>query len=404
MPTPVRPVTDISIDSVVVRPGRRPVANLDVLCESIGHIGLLNPISISTENVLMAGRNRLEACRKLGWETIPAIVFSLDDIDAQLAEIDENLIRNELSILERSEQLLRRKKLYEGRPGVAKHGGDRKSAEAKSNGNDFRSIRSFSADTAAKTNVTERTVRQEVQIAEDIADDVRDKIRDTPLADNKVELVRLSRLPEHEQRKTAEKITSGEARTVKEARRVEVANQISKEPAPPPVGPFRVIVIDPPWKYENRSGDATHRGVCPYPDMTLDEINALPVPALAHDDCILWLWTTNAFLRDALSCLDAWGFKGKTVLTWVKHRMGLGDWLRGQTEHCIFAVRGKPVVTLTNQTTALFGPVREHSRKPDEFYELVDSLCPGSKIEMFARQERAGWTSWGAEKRLFEVA
>jgi N6-adenosine-specific RNA methylase IME4 len=118
----------------------------------------------------------------------------------------------------------------------------------------------------------------------------------------------------------------------------------------------------------------------------------------------LWLWTTNAFLREAFECLDAWGFKNKTVLTWVKDRMGLGNWLRGQTEHCLVAVKGKPIVTLTNQTTALSAPMREHSRKPDEFYALVESLCPGNRLEMFARQSRDGWQSCGAEHELFDAA
>ena len=98
------------------------------------------------------------------------------------------------------------------------------------------------------------------------------------------------------------------------------------------------------------------------------------------------------------------GLSKETILTWVKHRMGLGDWLRGRTEHCLMAIRGKPVVTLTNQSTALDGPMREHSRKPDEFYTLVESLCPGNKCELFARQPREGWTTTGAEAAKFEAA
>jgi N6-adenosine-specific RNA methylase IME4 len=131
--------------------------------------------------------------------------------------------------------------------------------------------------------------------------------------------------------------------------------------------------------------------------MTTDEICALPVPGLAHEDSVLWLWATNAHLRDAFRVLDAWGFQQKTVLTWVKDRMGTGDWLRGQTEHCVLALRGNPVVTLTNQSTVLDAPRGEHSEKPEEFYRLVESLCPGSKLEMFARTPRPGWAQWGNE-------
>jgi N6-adenosine-specific RNA methylase IME4 len=131
--------------------------------------------------------------------------------------------------------------------------------------------------------------------------------------------------------------------------------------------------------------------------MTLAAIAALPVEAMAHDDAVLWLWTTNAFLDEAFDVVRAWGFQPKTVLTWAKDRMGVGDWLRGQTEHCLLAARGHPTITITGQTTLLHGPVREHSRKPDEFFALVEALCPGSKVELFAREARPGWQAWGAE-------
>ena len=81
---------------------------------------------------------------------------------------------------------------------------------------------------------------------------------------------------------------------------------------------------------------------------------------------------------------------------------GVGDWLRGQTEHCLLAVRGKPIVQLTNQTTVLYGKAREHSRKPDEFYQLVEALCPATdRRELFAREKRAGWVTDAAEESMF---
>ena len=175
------------------------------------------------------------------------------------------------------------------------------------------------------------------------------------------------------------------------------AESIRAEPPALPQGPFRVIVVDPPWKYDARADDDTHRSANPYPSMTIDQIKALDVAGLAGRDCVLWLWTTNAHMRVAFDVLDAWGFKFKTILTWVKDRMGTGDWLRGKTEHCLMAVRGKPTIELTNQTTALQGPLRKHSQKPEEFYQLVESLCPGSKLEMFARQKREGWVRHGNE-------
>jgi N6-adenosine-specific RNA methylase IME4 len=162
---------------------------------------------------------------------------------------------------------------------------------------------------------------------------------------------------------------------------------IRKEPPPlPGNGPYRVIVADPPWPYEKRQEDPSHRGVYSYPAMPIAQICALDVRSLAHDDAILWLWTTNAHMREAFAVLDAWNFEPKTILTWVKNKMGLGDWLRGQTEHCLMAVRGKPTVELTDQTTAFHAPAREHSRKPTEFYQFVEQLCPAPRYaDLFSR-------------------
>src|SRR5262249_25939838 len=144
-------------------------------------------------------------------------------------------------------------------------------------------------------------------------------------------------------------------------RRLKVARQaelIRAEPPPlPGNGPYRVIVCDIPWPYE-RDADPSHRASSPYLTGSLADICQLPGPSIAAPDCILWLWVTNHHMREAFEVLDAWGFKDKTILTWIKDKMGLGDWLRGQTEHCIMAVRGKPVVTLSNQTTALHAPMR----------------------------------------------
>ena len=180
-----------------------------------------------------------------------------------------------------------------------------------------------------------------------------------------------------------------------------LAEEIRANPVVTPDGRYQVIVADPPWKYDSRSEDTTHRGKNMYPEMTVPEICKLPVGTLAQDNCILWLWTTNAFMRGAYECLDAWGFQEKTILTWDKVNMGLGDWLRNVTEHCIVAVKGRPVVSLTNQTTMIREARREHSRKPEAFYSLVEALCPGSKLEMFARAQREGWAAWGAESTKF---
>jgi N6-adenosine-specific RNA methylase IME4 len=133
--------------------------------------------------------------------------------------------------------------------------------------------------------------------------------------------------------------------------------------------------------------------------MTIGEICAVKVADIAHDDCILWLWVTNYYMRHGFEALAVWGFEPKTILTWDKGRLGNGDWLRGQTEHAILAIRGKPVVTLTNQTTLLRASWRGHSVKPVEFYELVESLCPAPRYaDLFSRyQHSERWDCHGDE-------
>jgi N6-adenosine-specific RNA methylase IME4 len=135
--------------------------------------------------------------------------------------------------------------------------------------------------------------------------------------------------------------------------------------------------------------------------MTIDEICALPVASLAAKDSIVWLWTTNFhMLNGAPKVLDAWGFEPRTILTWVKtDNIRLGLWLRGQTEHCILATRGKPTVELTNQSTALLAPARGHSIKPVEFYDLIERLCPAPRYaDLFSRyRHNDKWDCHGDE-------
>ena len=168
-----------------------------------------------------------------------------------------------------------------------------------------------------------------------------------------------------------------------------------------PEGVFEVIAIDPPWPYDNtyNAAHAAGRSGCKYPSMSIEELKGLELPAAR--DCVLWLWTTNAFMPDACELIRAWGFTHKTILTWMKPRLGTGHWLRNVTEHCLLAVKGTPKVSLTNQSTVLKARAREHSRKPDEFYELVESLCVGRKLDYFSREPRPGWQQYGNDLAKF---
>lgn len=173
-----------------------------------------------------------------------------------------------------------------------------------------------------------------------------------------------------------------------------LAKQIEQQPPPLPKGRVAVLVADPPWPYA--------AGMLPYPPMSLEQIAAMPIGDLLTDDAIVWLWTTNAFMFEAQRIArEDWQLTQRNILTWDKQRPGTGHWLRGETEHCLLLTRGNPVFVQNNYTTIIRARSREHSRKPEEFYRLVEATCPGSKAELFARQHRAGWQAHGAETDLF---
>lgn len=168
---------------------------------------------------------------------------------------------------------------------------------------------------------------------------------------------------------------------------------------------YGVIYADPPWHF--RTWSAKGRGRCAdawYDVMTLDEIRALPVAEYAAKDCVLLLWAIDPMLPHALSVIAAWGFEFKTVgFYWVKQNrdgspfMGLGRWTRMNPEQCLLATRGRPRRLSAAVRKLISSPRREHSRKPDEVYERIETLVAGPYLELFARQERPGWDSWGNE-------
>ena len=385
---------NLEIDLITIPKNRyrsvRPEA-VDALANSIQTLGQLQPILVTPEYSLIAGYHRYLAQKQLGADQIRVEVLDVEKADQRMAEIDENLIRSELTALERGEHLAERKRLYEALHPEAKNGTNQHTRRVR----DVCEPR-FTKDVATKTGSSERTIQHAVSISNKLDDGVRDTIRHLPIADNQRELGRLAKLEAEEQKRVAERLSLG-ASSVRVARKGLIADKIDREAAKWPDGPFNVLVADPPWQYEKRVNDATSRNQVGYPTMDQKEICALDVASIAHNDCILWLWTTNAHMEQAYEVAREWGFTTKTILTWVKPSIGMGDWLRGQTEHCLLAVRGKPTIRLSGESTVLHGPRRAHSEKPDEFYQMVEKICPGSKCELFSRTSRPGWKAWGGE-------
>jgi N6-adenosine-specific RNA methylase IME4 len=192
-------------------------------------------------------------------------------------------------------------------------------------------------------------------------------------------------------------------------RRLRVAQQaeiIRTEPPPlPGNGPYRCAVVDFPWADDTgRYDDPSHRLITPYPPMTMEEICTFPLASSLMPDAIVWIWFTNYHVHRGIhrTVLDALGLQSKAMLTWGKPHFGGGDWLRGQTEQCILALRGAAIVELTNQSTLLLAPPREvggHSLKPKEFYDLVESLCPAPRYaDLYSRYKHNDkWDCHGDE-------
>jgi hypothetical protein len=185
------------------------------LAESILEIGLLNPISVTETGKLVAGRHRLEACKRLGWELIPAQLIELDDLHRELAEIDENLIRFELTVLERSEHLKRRKEIYEAIHPETRHGGTgRGRPKNRVADSATLSASSFVDDTAKKTGRGARTVREEVQIAESLDDETKEAVRGTSIENRKTDLLGLAREKDlAKRREIVDRVKSGKAKS-----------------------------------------------------------------------------------------------------------------------------------------------------------------------------------------------
>ena len=169
---------------------------------------------------------------------------------------------------------------------------------------------------------------------------------------------------------------------------------------------YHVIAIDPPWAYEEKGGfssleyDAeSNRGAVDYPTMTVEQIKKIELPEA--EDCVLFLWTTHAFLRDSFEILEQWGYKYKATLVWDKVKMGIGRTVRMQVEFCLIGIKGNPIINGSSERDIITESRREHSRKPEAFYEMVERMCIGNKLDYFSRQNRINWEHYGAEQGKF---
>lgn len=194
--------------------------------------------------------------------------------------------------------------------------------------------------------------------------------------------------------------------------RAKTATPLRAEQQAPPLpmveGGFKTVYADPPWQFRNRTGKVApeHRRLDRYSTMTLDAIKALPVADHVAKDAHLYLWVPNALLPDGLDVMREWGFRYVSNIIWAKRRKdggpdgrGVGFYFRNVTEILLFGVRGsmRTLAPARSQVNMVETRKREHSRKPDEFYPLIEACSPGPYLEMFARRAQPGWSVFGDE-------
>lgn len=173
-------------------------------------------------------------------------------------------------------------------------------------------------------------------------------------------------------------------------------------------GPFGTVLADPPWRFRNRTGKVApeHRRLSRYDTLTVEQIAAMPVADLMAARSHCYLWVPNALLAEGLKVLKAWGFTYKAMLVWAKRRKdggpdgrGVGFYFRNVTEPVLFGTRGnlRTLAAGRRQVNMIETQKREHSRKPDELYPVIEACSPGPYVELFARYPKPGWAAWGNE-------
>jgi N6-adenosine-specific RNA methylase IME4 len=208
---------------------------------------------------------------------------------------------------------------------------------------------------------------------------------------------KVAQRPEDEQREIVERVREG-ALPIEAARQVTAA-RIEQKRIEQPTGKFRVIYADPPWSYGNSMPPGTTTPDDYYPTMSTDAICALPIRELAEDNAVLFMWTTSPHLEESFRVIKAWGFEYKSSFVWDKVAHNMGHYNSVRHEFLLVCVRG----SCQPDVRKLFDSVvteerREHSRKPDVFYEIIETIYTrGAKVELFARRPREGWSAWGYE-------
>jgi N6-adenosine-specific RNA methylase IME4/ParB-like chromosome segregation protein Spo0J len=378
-----------------------PLANIFPLVEGqefaelvadIREHGLREPIVVYEDKIL-DGRNRYRACDAAGIEPT-FTVYTGDDPVAYVISL--NLRRRHLDESQRAMVAAKLATLRDGQRADLVEGLPIGRASALLNVGERSVARAREVQEHGTPELVHAVERGAVSVsaAADVA---------TLPAQEQQEIVARG---EHEILRAARDIRARQAE-IRRAERIERLAAICNQNAPfPSDRRYAVLYADPPWHFEmyNEESGIERAAGNHYPTMSLDEICAMQILNLASPDAALFMWTTAPHLRESFDVLAAWGFEYKTNIVWVKDKIGLGYFVRNQHELLLVATRGDmPSPSPANRPPSVISaPRREHSRKPDKAYALIEAMYPAlPKVELFARQRRPGWDVWGHETDKF---
>jgi N6-adenosine-specific RNA methylase IME4 len=392
-----RPIADISIG----KRHRVDFGDVDALARSIELVGLLHPIVIRPDGRLIAGARRVRAFKQLGRDKIPVTVVDLEKI--VLGEYAENAERKDFTVAEAVE-IMRAVRPLEEKAAKERQKEHGKTAPGKKHSGQVAHSVGRAADKAAKATGKKRRTLEKAEAVIEAAEQAPELFGDLAerLAEDGVKVEAIHReMKQRQERATYE----ARAESGGDAGDLIAMAEAGRR--------FKVIYGDPPWEFKVYSGRGKQRSADRYYDTSdLEKIKALPVGALAADDCALFLWGVWPEMPGALEVIKAWGFDYKTVaFVWVKTgdkaeivtldgdglHWGMGYWTRANTEFCLLATKGAPLRLAQDIHQIVLAPVGEHSAKPEEVRARIERLLVGPYLEIFSRRPVPKWTVWGNE-------
>jgi N6-adenosine-specific RNA methylase IME4 len=341
---------------------RIDLGDLKALKQSIQEFGLFHPIVVNENNELICGQRRLEALKQLGYEVVSTTRINIQDIVN--GEIHENTVRKDFTILERYEIRKRLEPL------------EKQKAEE----------RMLSGEPCVK--FTQGKTRD--KIAKSLG-------KSWLTLEKETEIVEAAKQNPEQFGHLLEKIDSGKTSVNYVHQMVKRSKDHTNTPNLPQ-GEFDIILADPPWNYDIniRGSPDDHYNV-----MTNEAIENLEIPAA--ENAILFLWATAPKIQEAIKVLKAWGFTYRSHAVWIKDKIGNGYYFRSQHELLLVGKKGNiPTPQEKDRhSSVIMAATKEHSEKPDIVYQIIEQMYPNRKyLELFARKEREGWTSWGNEMEI----